>query len=125
VRQAISKAINREAMTSRTMEGLAVPASNLVAPGIFGHNKDLKIEKYDPDGAKKLLAEAGYPNGFALTLHGPNNRYINDEQIVQTVAQFLNRIGIQTRVETLPLSVYFGKARNGEFSVALLGWGSL
>lgn len=125
VRQAISKAINRQALVDRTMEGLAVPASNIVAPGLLGYNDALKVEAYDPEGAKKLLAEAGYPNGFALTLHGPNDRYINDAQVVQTVAQFLNRIGIQTKVVTLPLSVYFSKARAGEFSVALLGWGTL
>lgn len=125
VRQAISKSINRKALVDRTMEGLAVPASNIVAPGLLGYNDKLKVEAYDPEGAKKLLAEAGYPNGFALTLHGPNDRYINDAQVVQTVAQFLNRIGIQTKVETLPLSVYFSKARAGEFSVALLGWGTL
>ncbi|MBX9798611.1 MAG: ABC transporter substrate-binding protein [Burkholderiaceae bacterium] len=125
VRQAISKSINRKALVDRTMEGLAVPASNIVAPGLLGYNDALKVEAYDPEGAKKLLAEAGYPNGFALTLHGPNDRYINDAQVVQTVAQFLNRIGIQTKVVTLPLSVYFSKARAGEFSVALLGWGTL
>ena len=125
VRQAISQAINRQALADRTMEGLAVPAANIVSPGIFGYNDALKVEAYDPEGAKKLLAQAGYPNGFALTLHGPNDRYINDEQVVQTVAQFLNRIGIQTKVVTLPLSVYFARARTGEFSVALLGWGTL
>lgn len=125
VRQAISKAINRQALTERTLEGLGIPASNIVAPGILGYADNLKVEKYDPEGAKKLLAAAGYPNGFTLTLHGPNNRYINDERVVQTVAQFLSRIGIQTKVETLPLSVYFGKARAGEYSVALLGWGTL
>lgn len=125
VRQAISKAIDRRAMAARTMEGLAVPASNIVAPGIFGYNAALPVENYDPEGAKKLLAEAGYPQGFGLTLHGPNNRYINDERVVQTVAQFLTRIGIQTKVQTLPLSVYFSKARAGEFSMALLGWGTL
>ena len=125
VRQAISKAINRQALVERTMEGLAVPASNIVSPGIFGYNDALKVEAYDPEGAKNLLAQAGYPNGFAMTIHGPNDRYINDEQVVQTVAQFLNRIGIQTKVETLPLSVYFAKARTGEFSMSLLGWGTL
>jgi peptide/nickel transport system substrate-binding protein len=125
VRQAMSKAINRQALVQHTMEGLAVPASNLVAPGIFGHVDTLKVETYDVAGAKKLLAEAGYPDGFAITLHGPNNRYVNDDQVVQTVAQFLSRIGIQAKVETMPLSSYFGKARAGEFSVALLGWGSL
>ncbi|GGI21548.1 ABC transporter substrate-binding protein [Oxalicibacterium faecigallinarum] len=125
VRQAISMAINRKAMVERTMEGLAVPASNIVAPGLVGYNDALKVDAYDPEGAKKLLAEAGYPDGFGLTIHGPNDRYINDEQVVQTVAQFLNRIGIQTKVQTLPLSVYFGRARTGEFSMALLGWGTL
>jgi peptide/nickel transport system substrate-binding protein len=125
VRRAISKAINRQALVERSLEGLAVPASNLNAPGIFGHNPQLAVEAYDPEGAKKLLAEAGYPDGFGLTLHGPNNRYINDEQVVQTVAQFLNRVGIQTKVETQPVTVYFGKARASEYSVALLGWGSL
>lgn len=125
VRRAMSKAIDRKALTARTMEGLALPASNIVAPGIFGYNDALKVEAYDPEGAKKLLAEAGYPDGFGLTLHGPNNRYINDERIVQTVAQFFSRIGIVTKVQTLPLAVYFTKARTGEFSMALLGWGTL
>ena len=59
------------------------------------------------DGARKLLAEAGYPDGFALTLHGPNDRYVNDDQICQAIAQMLSRVGIQTRVETLPSAVYF------------------
>lgn len=125
VRQAISKAINRQALVDHTMEGQAIPASNLVAPGALGYNDALKVEAYDPEGAKKLLAQAGYPNGFALTLHGTSDRYINDAQVVQTVAQFLNRVGLQARVETLPLSVYFGKARAGKFGVALLGWGTL
>lgn len=125
VRLAISKSINRAALVARTMEGLAQPASNLVAPGLFGYNDALKVEAYDPEGARKLLAEAGYPNGFGLTLHGPNNRYINDEQIVQTVAQFLSKVGIKTKVATMPLAIYFGKAKAGEFSMALLGWGTL
>ena len=84
----------------------------------------LKPETYDPEAAKKLLADAGYPDGFALTLHAPNNRYVNDEQVAQAVAQMLARVGIQTKVETLPASVYFAKARAGEFAFALLGWGS-
>lgn len=125
VRLAISKAINRKALVEKTMEGLAQPASNIVAPGIFGYNAAIKVDDYDPQGAKKLLAEAGYPNGFGLTLHGPNNRYVNDEQVVQTVAQFLSRIGIRTKVSTMPLAVYFTRAKAGEFSMSLLGWGTL
>ena len=125
VRQALSRAINRQAVSERMMEGLAVPASNLVSPGILGYNNTLKPESFDPEGARKLLAEAGYPNGFALTLHGPKGRYVNDEKVVQAVAQFFSRIGIQAKVETMPVSVYFGRARRGEFSMAMLGWGTL
>lgn len=125
VRRAISMAIDRRALADRTMEGQAVPASNIVAPGILGYNDGLPVEAYDPQGAKQLLAEVGYPDGFAITLHGPSDRYINDRQIVQTVAQFLNHVGIRASVETLPLSVYFGKARTGAFSMSLLGWGTL
>jgi peptide/nickel transport system substrate-binding protein len=124
VRRAISKAINRPALVERVMEGAAVPAANVVAPQIFGHNTELKPEAYDPDGAKKLLAEAGYPDGFGITVAAPNNRYVNDDQVAQTVAQMLSRIGIRSRVETLPLSVYLTKARDQQFSFAMLGWGS-
>lgn len=124
VRLAISKAVNRKAIVERVMEGNAIAAGNLVSPPVFGHVAALKPEAYDPKAAKQLLAEAGYAEGFALTLHAPNNRYVNDEQLAQTVAQMLARIGIRTRVETMPASVYFGKARAGEFAFAMLGWGS-
>ena len=125
VRLALSRSINREALTSRTLEGLAIPAAGLVAPGILGHATALTPERYDPASARQLLAAAGYAQGFILTLHGPSNRYINDGQVVQTLAQFFSRVGVRTRVETLPLSTYFSKARAGEFSASLLGWGSL
>jgi len=124
VRLAVSKAINRQAIVERVMEGYAIAAGNLVSPPVFGHVDTLKPEIYDPETAKKLLAEAGYPDGFALTLYAPNDRYVNDQQVAQAVAQMLARIAIQTKVETMPASMYFGKARAGEFSCALLGWGS-
>ncbi len=124
VRRAMSMAINRTAIVERVMEKLAVPAANVVSPSVFGHNPQLKIEAYNPEGAKKLLTEAGYPNGFNVTLSGPNNRYINDEQVLQAVAQMLTRVGIQTKVEALPLSAFLGKVRKEETAFALLGWGS-
>ena len=124
VRRAISKAINRTAIAERVMEGLAVPAANIVSPGVFGHNPALKAEPYDPAGAKRLLAEAGYSNGFRVTLTGPNNRYINDEQVLQAVAQGLTRVGIVTRVEAAPMSAFLGRVRREDTGFALLGWGS-
>ncbi len=124
VRQAISKALNRPAIVDRVMEKAAIPAANLVSPPVFGHVESLKPDAYDPDGAKKLLAEAGYPQGFTMTVSAPNNRYVNDDQIAQAVAQMLARIGIKTKVDTMPINVYLTKARNQEFTFAMLGWGS-
>ena len=124
VRRAMSMSINRKALVERAMENMAVPASNVVAPQIFGNNPDVKIETYDPDGAKKLLAEAGYPNGFAMTVSAPSDRYVNDDQVAQAVAQMLSRIGIRCKVEAMPFNVYVSKARDQQFSFAMLGWGS-
>jgi peptide/nickel transport system substrate-binding protein len=122
VRRAISKAINRQAIAERVMEGAAVPTGQLMPEGFFGHTPALKVEPYDPEGAKRLLAEAGYPDGFGLTLHGPNDRYVNDDQICQAIAQMLARIGIQIKVETMPSSVFFSRGTRLEFSFMLVGW---
>lgn len=124
VRKALSMAINRDAIVSRVMEGKAKSASQLLDTVFFGTSKTLKPPKHDPEGAKKLLAEAGYPNGFAMTIHGPNNRYINDAAIAQALAQMFTRIGIDTKVETMPSSVYFTRATKLEFGFMLLGWGT-
>jgi|TARA_R110002072_G_scaffold4706_15_gene32933 peptide/nickel transport system substrate-binding protein len=124
VRQAVSKAINREAIVARIMGGIAQPAGQLLPPGMFGSNPDLKVEKYDPEGAKKLLAEAGYPDGFTLVLGTPNDRYINDEKIAQAVAQMLSRVGIKTTVDASTKSVFFKRRNKYEFSFYMAGWGS-
>ena len=124
VRRALSKAINRQALVERVMEGAARSTGQLMPEGMFGYTPALRPEPYDPDGARKLLAEAGYPDGFGLTIHGPNDRYVNDDQVAQAIAQMFSRIGIATRVETMPSSVYFTRANKLEFSVMLVGWGS-
>ena len=130
VRQAISMAINRDAIVSRVMEGIAIPAGQLLPPGFFGTSDKLKPQAYNPKRAKELLAEAGYPNGFGLTIHGPNDRYINDAKIAQAIGQMLTRVGIKTQVETMPKSVYFRSASRGgpngepKYSFILVGWGS-
>jgi peptide/nickel transport system substrate-binding protein len=124
VRKALSLAINRDAIADRVMEKKAVPAAQLLPDFFYGTSKNLKPSKFDPEGAKKLLTEAGYPNGFALTIHGPNNRYINDDKVAQAIAQFYTRIGIDAKVETMPSSVYFTRASKLEFGYMLLGWGT-
>lgn len=124
VRLAISKAINRPAIVSKVMEGVAIAAGQLLPKGFFGWNPKLKPEKFDPEGAKRLLREAGYPNGFGLTIHGPNNRYINDAKICQAIAQMLTRVGIKTKVVTMPKSVFFSNATKRLYSFILVGWGS-
>ncbi len=124
VRKALSMAINRDAIVDRVMEKKAVAAAQLLPDFFYGTSKKLKPAKFDPEGARKLLAEAGYPNGFAMTLHGPNNRYINDASVVQALAQFYSRIGIDTKVETLPANVYFTRATKLEFGYMVLGWGT-
>ncbi|MEM8552872.1 MAG: ABC transporter substrate-binding protein, partial [Pseudomonadota bacterium] len=130
VRLAISKAIHREAIRDRVMEGQSVPAGQLLPEGFFGVSPNLEPLAYDAEGAKALLAEAGYPDGFALTMHGPNDRYINDARILEAIAQMMNRIGIAAQVETLPRSVFFSRASRGgpdntpEFSFILAGWGA-
>lgn len=130
VRKAISMSINRDAIVSRVMEGVAIPAGQLLPPGFFGTSENLKPMPYDPAMAKKLLAEAGYADGFGLTIHGPNDRYINDAKIAQAIGQMLTRVGIKTQVETMPKSVYFRSASRGgpngepKYSFILVGWGS-
>ena len=124
VRKALSMAINREAIADRIMEKKAVPAAQLLPDFFPGTSKKLKPARHDPEGAKKLLAEAGYPNGFAMTIHGPNNRYINDAAICQAIAQFYSRGGIDAKVETMPSSVYFTRATKGELGYMVLGWGT-
>ncbi len=130
VRKAISMAINRPAIVERVMEGVAIPAGQLLPPGFFGTSEKLKPVAYDPKAAKTLLEEAGYKDGFGMTIHGPNDRYINDAKIAQAVGQMLTRIGIKAQVETMPRNVFFRDASSGgpngepKFSFILVGWGS-
>lgn len=122
VRKAISYAIDRDAIVDRVMLGLAAPANQLIPEGWYSYNTEVEAAKYDPKRAKELLAEAGYPNGFGLTIHAPNDRYVFDEKIAQAVAQMLARIGLEMKVETMPKSVYFGRLNKREFSLAMIGW---
>ena len=122
VRQAIAHAINRDALAERMFLGQAVPAGGVVPDAFFGGDPSLRPPAYDPERARRLLAEAGYPNGFGITLHGPNDRYVNDDQTIQAIAQMLTRAGIQTRVETMPWASFATRSNRPDFSLIYIGW---
>jgi peptide/nickel transport system substrate-binding protein len=125
VRQAISLAINREAIASRVMEELATPASQIITEGFFGWSPELPELTYDLDQAKALLAEAGYADGFALDLHCTSDRLPMDGDICAALGPMLARIGIDATVNATPRAVYFGAQAGGEYSLMMNGWGSL
>ncbi len=124
VREALSIAIDREAIKRNTMRGLSLPAGIIVAPGVNGNAPDIDVAvKADPERAKKLLADAGYPNGFEFQLNCPNNRYVNDEEICQNVVAMWARIGVKTKLVAESMATFIQKVQNFDTSAYLLGWG--
>jgi peptide/nickel transport system substrate-binding protein len=125
VRRALSLALDRQAIVDRVMEGVALPINQFMPPGTFAHAPELETnQRADIPQARKLLAEAGFPNGFALTLHGPNDRYPNDGRIAQAVGQMWSRVGVRTQVEVSPYAAFVVRASRQEFSAFLVSWGS-
>ncbi len=122
VRQALSLAIDRRAIAERIMDGVATPASQFLPNGMRGTIPDLPVLPYDPARARALLAEAGLTNGFTLTLHATNNRYINDVRVIQAIAQYFQRIGVRAEVDAIPSTTFFPRRGRAEFSVAMGGW---
>ncbi len=124
VRQALSMAIDREAIKRNIMRGLSIPAGLMVAPGVNGHSPELDTPiKTDVEGAKKLLADAGYPNGLEVRLNCPNNRYVNDEEICQAVVAMWARVGVKATLAAENMATFIQKVQNFDSSIYLLGWG--
>ena len=109
VREAFFKAIDIELIKTRVMRGLSTPSALMIAPQLFPLSKDFTRPKFDPDGAKKLLTEAGYPDGFEVTMDCPNDRYVNDAAICQAVVGMLARIGVKVNLLAQPKAQYFAK----------------
>ncbi|GGC42958.1 ABC transporter substrate-binding protein [Siccirubricoccus deserti] len=107
VRKAMSHAINRVALAERAMEGGATPAYQVAAPGLIGHDPAAPAIAYDPALARRLLAEAGYPQGFGLNLQCTSDRFAGDARTCQAIGQMLTAIGIKASIEALPIAVYF------------------
>ncbi|BDG70751.1 ABC transporter substrate-binding protein [Roseomonas fluvialis] len=106
VRQALSLAIDRQALAARALDGQAVPTVQMVPEQFGGFDATLPLPAADPVRARALLAEAGYPDGFGITIGCSNNRYVNDARVCQALGQMLTRAGFQARVETQPWNVF-------------------
>jgi peptide/nickel transport system substrate-binding protein len=125
VREAFYKAVDVELIKNRVMRGLSTPSALMIAPQLFKLSGDFTRPKFDPEGAKKLLSEAGYPDGFEVTMDCPNDRYVNDAAICQAVVGMLARIGVKVNLLAQPKAQYFAKVlKPGGFQTSfyMLGW---
>ncbi len=125
VRQALYQSIDIETMKTRLMRGQAFPTGGITVSPLGAFN-DPGIEKrlpFDLNAAKKLMADAGYPQGFEVTLHCPNNRYINDEKICQALAAMWAQIGVKIKLDAQPRAIHFPRLEKLDTSMYMLGWG--
>ena len=124
VRQALYQAIDIDAIHRVTMRGLSQNTGALVSPQVNGWTEGVhKRLPYSLDTSRKLLADAGYPNGFEVDFACPNNRYINDEEICQAITAMWAKAGVRAKLRTLPLVTYFPMIQRYEASIFMLGWG--
>lgn len=123
VRRAMLMSLNRPAIVERVMQKNGTVADQFVADGYDGYSDKVEKVGYDAAAAKALLAEAGYPDGFSLTLHGPSGRYVKDAEVLQAVGQMFTRIGIKSKVEVMPWAMYSESYSKGTYSTFLGSWG--
>lgn len=125
VREAIDLSIDRKTMVDVVLEGLGKPANQIMPEGMFGYSTKVPPRVFDPNKARQLLAEAGYPNGFQITLHCTNDRLPGDGAICQGLGQMFSRVGIRTNVQAISRTVYFPTQARKEYSIFMNGWGTL
>ena len=124
VRLAMYHALDMNAIKDKVMRGLSEPAGMITFPGVQGYTKELDARlPYDPNMSKKLLTDAGYPDGFEITLDCPNNRYINDEAICVAAVSMLAKVGIKVNLDAQPKSIHFKDLQNDLSDFYMLGWG--
>ena len=125
VRQAFYQAIDVEGIKRTVMRGASTPTALMIPPQVNGYPPDLaKRLPFDVEASKKLLAEAGYPNGFEVTMNCPNDRYVNDSAICQAVAANLAKASIKIKLEAETKGTYFPKILRRDTSFYMLGWTS-
>jgi peptide/nickel transport system substrate-binding protein len=125
VRKAVYQAIDMEAIHNKVMRGMSVNSAILISPLLYARAGEFKRHPYDVEAAKKLMAEAGYAQGFEVEMDCPNDRYVNDEAICQAVTQMLSRIDIKVKLNAMPKAKFFEKAgpsKKYDSSFNLLGW---
>jgi peptide/nickel transport system substrate-binding protein len=124
VRLAISKAINRQAIVDKVLNGAGVPTGQVLPDGFYGTSPNVRPEAYDPEGAMRLLAQAGYPDGFAIVLHAPNDAFEQDENVTLAIAQMLARVGIAVKPEIMPRGILAKKTASHDTSMHIGGFSS-
>ncbi len=125
VRQAFYQAIDIEGIKRTVMRGASSPIAQMFPAQVNGFAADLeKRLPFDPEASKKLLADAGYPQGFEVTMNCPNDRYVNDGAICQAVAANLARVGVKIKLEVETKGTYFPKILRRDTSFYMLGWTS-
>lgn len=125
VRQAINLAVDRDAIVRTVMRGLASPTTQILAPNNVGYDPALdKAVTPNRDQARKLLADAGYPDGFSFTFDCPNDRYLNDEQVCRTMATMMSQIGLKPRLNAMPRARFFPKVWDRDTSMFMMGFNS-
>lgn len=122
VREALSLAINRRAISDTIMNGGSFPADQMVAPGAIGRDDTLPELPFDPTRARALLAEAGYPDGWRWTIVAPNGLFSGDAKIAQAIAQMLTRVGIETRLETMVNAMFIPKINAREHPMFMMSY---
>jgi len=124
VRQALSMAIDVSAITKHIMRGLTRPIDTLIAPEIQGYDAALATPrtKYDPDGAKRLLAEAGYQSGLSLGFDCSIDRFVDSERVCQAITSMWSKIGVKVGLQTMRYPVYMSKFLGGKSDAYILGW---
>ncbi|MFT5225686.1 MAG: peptide/nickel transport system substrate-binding protein, partial [Polaribacter sp.] len=123
VRQAIVHAVNNDAIVKKIMKGFATTAGQMSPKGYLGYNAKL-TPRFDLEAARNLMKEAGYENGFTLTMMAPNNRYVNDDKIAQAVAVMLSKINIKVDLQTMPKAQYWPMFDDRAADLMMIGWHS-
>ena len=123
VRLAVNYAVNRQGIDAKIMRGFATPAGELSPPGYGGYDPAL-LPRFDIEKAKALMAEAGYADGFSVTMMAPNNRYIEDKRIAEAVAAMLAKINIKVDLQTMPKAQYWQRFDERAADIMMIGWQS-